>query len=71
MSGPWIDARAKLVRDPALGARALAALRAKYGWQMRVADLFSTLTGRIHRRAWIEIEPLGPQGAETRGARAK
>ncbi len=27
----------------------------KYGWQMRIANFFSTLTGRIHKRAMIEI----------------
>lgn len=58
VTGPWLEARARVIRDPALGARAMAALRAKYGWQMRVADLFSTLTGRIHERALLEIETL-------------
>jgi uncharacterized protein len=59
LTGPWIEAQAHVITDPALGARALGALRAKYGLQMRIADLFSTLTGRIHRRALLEIEPLG------------
>jgi uncharacterized protein len=36
-------------------SRARAPLRAKYGWQMRLGDLFSRLAGRINRRAWIEI----------------
>ena len=36
--------------------RAHAARRAKYGWQARVGDMFSRLTGRLPRRAWIEIE---------------
>jgi len=36
--------------------RAHAAMRAKYGWQAQVGDLFSRLTGRLPRRAWIEIE---------------
>jgi hypothetical protein len=31
-------------------------LRAKYGWQVRLGDLVSRLTGRMERRAWIEIE---------------
>jgi len=31
-------------------------LRAKYGWQIRLTDLLSRLTGRIRRRAWIEVE---------------
>jgi len=36
--------------------RASAAMRTKYGWQARLLDLFSWLTGRIGHRAWIEIE---------------
>ena len=53
--GGWSDATARLVTDvPSIG-RAHEALRAKYGWQMRLADLFSRLSGRIQRRAWIEI----------------
>lgn len=54
--GPWRDARASIVTDPAAIARAHAALRTKYGWQMRLGDLFSRLTGRIRRRAWLAID---------------
>jgi hypothetical protein len=46
----------RIVTEPSTIERAHAALRAKYGWQMRLLDLFSRLTGRIRRRAWIEIE---------------
>ena len=53
--GPWHDATARIVADPHLIARAHTTLRAKYGWQMRLLDLGSRLTGRIHRRAWVEI----------------
>ena len=49
--GVWCD-----VTAPRLIERAHGALRAKYGWQMWLTDLFSRLTGRIRRRAWIEIE---------------
>jgi hypothetical protein len=55
--GPWCDATARIVTDPAPIARAQAALRAKYGWQKRLLDLFSRLTGRMRRRAWIAIAP--------------
>jgi hypothetical protein len=48
-------AGARLVTEPTAIQRAHAALRAKYGWQMRLTDLFSRLAGRIRRRAWIEI----------------
>jgi PPOX class probable F420-dependent enzyme len=54
--GPWRDATARVASDPAAIARARAAIRAKYGWQTWLLDLFSRLTGRIGRRAWIEIE---------------
>lgn len=56
VSGDWSDAVARIVTDPGTIERAHAALRAKYGWQMWIGDLFSRLTGRIQRRAWIEIE---------------
>lgn len=56
VTGPWCDARARLVDEPALVARAHRALIAKYGWQMRLIDLMSRLSGRYARRAWIELE---------------
>ncbi len=54
--GAWRDATARLVTDPSSIERARVALRAKYGWQMRLTDLLSRLTWRYERRAWIEIE---------------
>lgn len=54
--GEWWDAQARVVVEPRVIERAHAAMRAKYGWQARVGDLFSRLTGRLPRRAWIEIE---------------
>ena len=54
--GGWWDVTARIVTEPRSIERAHAALRAKYGWQVRLGDLFSRLTGRIRRRAWIEIE---------------
>jgi len=55
--GPWQEARAQLVTDGARIARGHAALRAKYGWQVRLLDLFARLSGRVKRRAWIAITP--------------
>ena len=52
----WWDVEARVVTEPRVIERAHAAMRAKYGWQARVGDLFSRLTGRLPRRAWIEIE---------------
>ena len=56
VQGTWRDATARLVTEPASIERAHAALRAKYGWQMWLADAFARLAGRLGRRAWIEIE---------------
>ena len=55
LRGDWQDATAQLISDPGLIERARAALRAKYGWQIRVLDFFSRLTGRSRRRGWIQI----------------
>jgi uncharacterized protein len=57
LRGAWQDASGRLVTDPGLIRRAQAALRAKYGWQVRLFDLVSRLTGRAGRRAWIELQP--------------
>ncbi|HEV8457351.1 MAG TPA: PPOX class F420-dependent oxidoreductase [Methylomirabilota bacterium] len=54
--GAWRDAAARIISETRAIERARVALRAKYGWQMWLTDLFSRLTGRIQRRAWIEIE---------------
>jgi uncharacterized protein len=55
--GEWREASARIVTEPRTIEKAHAALLSKYGWQMRLADLLSRLTGRINRRAWIEIQP--------------
>ncbi|HVR28741.1 MAG TPA: PPOX class F420-dependent oxidoreductase [Thermoanaerobaculia bacterium] len=54
--GPWLPARARVIDDAERIAAGSRALHAKYGWQSRLSDLFSTLARRIGRRAWIEIE---------------
>jgi hypothetical protein len=54
--GPWLEARARLLVDGAAIAAGARAIHAKYGLQSRIGDLLSTLSGRIGRRAWIEIE---------------
>ena len=53
--GPWHDAQAHVVSDPKRIAAANALLLAKYGWQMRLLDLFSRLSGRYAKRAYLEI----------------
>lgn len=56
VQGAWRGATARLVTESQMIERAHAALRAKYGWQVLLGDLFSRLTGRLRRRAWIEVE---------------
>ena len=57
LMGEWLDTAACVLESPADEKTALAALRAKYGWQMIIGDFFSTFTGKMGRRAYIRIEP--------------
>lgn len=57
LTGEVTDVHAYLLETPADEATALAALRRKYGWQMYTADLFSSLTGKMKKRAYIRIDP--------------
>ena len=56
VSGEWLEGRARVVREPEIVERAYRALHRKYGWQMKVADFFSRLSGRYAKRAILEIE---------------
>lgn len=60
LRGTWRDATATLLDDPATCARAFGALRARYGWQMRLVDVLARLSGRDTRRAVIALHPEGP-----------
>jgi uncharacterized protein len=53
--GPWREGSARIADDPGEIAHAHAMLRAKYGWQVTLLDLFSRLSGRIRRRVWLEV----------------
>ena len=55
VSSPWLEATSRVVSDADLIANARQALRKKYGWQVRLGDFLATLSGRINRRAYIEI----------------
>ncbi|HXX48583.1 MAG TPA: PPOX class F420-dependent oxidoreductase [Myxococcota bacterium] len=55
--GPWQEARAEVVRDSAAVERMHAALRAKYGLLMLLADVGARLTGRYAKRAYLRITP--------------
>ena len=56
VTGQWIDTRAHLLTTKPEQDTALEALRRKYGWQMFVGDVFSKLTGKMGRRAYIRID---------------
>jgi PPOX class probable F420-dependent enzyme len=53
--GPASTGRCAIVDDPDHEARAYQALTRKYGWQMRLLNLVSTLGGRIGGRVVLEI----------------
>lgn len=55
LKSDWIEARGRVIDDAATATRALNALRAKYGWQMRLGDFFAKLSGRFQKRAYVEI----------------
>lgn len=55
--GGWLEAEARIVHDRELTERVYAALRNKYGVQMKIGDFFSKLAGRYGKRAIIELEP--------------
>lgn len=54
--GEWREATARILSEPRAIERAHAALQAKYGWRMRLANVLSRLTGHINHRAWLEIQ---------------
>jgi PPOX class probable F420-dependent enzyme len=56
LRGEWIEGRARCIEDPAIERAAYAALLAKYGWQMRVLNFFSRISGRIEDRMILELE---------------
>jgi hypothetical protein len=56
LRGETSSGRGVVVDEPALLETVYAALRRKYGWQMRILDGLSTLGGKIEHRALVEIE---------------
>jgi PPOX class probable F420-dependent enzyme len=55
VEGPWLDGTCAIVEDRARHAHIVDALTRKYGWQMRVLNFFSTLSGRAKKRAYLEV----------------
>jgi len=56
----WLHGRARVLTEPAAMEQARLALRAKYGLSMWFADVGARLSGRMRRRAYIEIEMSTP-----------
>jgi uncharacterized protein len=53
--GAWHDGSARIMHEPREIADAQALLHAKYGWQTRLLEVISRLTGRYRRRVWLEV----------------
>ena len=53
--GKWTEGHGRRVDDVALMQQAQLALESKYGWQVAVLKVFSTLFGRARHRAFIEM----------------
>ncbi len=61
VTGEWVEGTGRIVEDPAEIERAYAALHRKYGWQMKLADFGSRLSGRYARRKVLAFELETPQ----------
>ncbi len=54
--GEWVEGTGRRVDEPAIVEGAYEALLRKYGWQMQLTNLLSRLTGRIDKRAILELD---------------
>ncbi len=57
--GAWCSGTGRITDSQSEQDFAYAALHKKYGWQMRVTDFFSTLSGRINHRAVLILTLKG------------
>jgi PPOX class probable F420-dependent enzyme len=55
LTSEWLEGRASIARQPEVIRRAYEALHGKYGWQMKLADVLSKLSGRYPKRAILAI----------------
>lgn len=56
VTGAWIDTEAVLLEKEEDKNIALQALRHKYGLQMKIGDIFSRITGKMEKRAYIKVD---------------
>ena len=54
--GDFVDASGRIVNDEPERAQAFAALKAKYGWQMGIANALSRLSGKYAKRTVLAFE---------------
>jgi len=55
LGNEWLEGNAKTTDDPKLLLDVYKSFTKKYGWIMRMTNIFSKLTGRYDKRAMIEI----------------
>ncbi|MCX2982675.1 PPOX class F420-dependent oxidoreductase [Halieaceae bacterium IMCC14734] len=53
VTGPWLETRAEVLTSSADIDNALSALQQKYGWQMKMTNFLSRLSGKYNQRAYI------------------
>ena len=56
ITGESRDALGRLIHDDSEVAQAYMLLRSKYGWQIKVLDFFSRVTGKINKRQMIRLD---------------
>jgi len=56
LTGDWLDGKGQMLEQPSDRATALAALRQKYGWQMKLTDCLSGLTRKMAHRVYIRVD---------------
>ena len=55
VTGEWFEGTAELLSNQADIDRALDALHRKYGWQMKLTDFMSRISGKYNKRAYIRV----------------
>jgi PPOX class probable F420-dependent enzyme len=59
VTGEWVDTEAVVLESDADKDIALEALRSKYGFQMKIGDVFANLSGKMAKRAYIRVAITG------------
>lgn len=55
LTGDWLEAEGEVLTGSDAEVQALEALHAKYGWQMKLTDMLSRLSGKYTRRTYIRV----------------